>query len=170
MLALILIRLHRRRADSTEKVIMVCLELGAALSAQQGHSVQVDDLARAMELGEEAATLVSKEFPPPVKLEFEKVYFPYLLMSKKRYAGLLWTKPEAWDKMDTKVFPLLANPVRPSSHDCQCPVSCVGIRPRISSGQMMANAVTFHHVTLTSVSECIFGYFFLRYCSKGLTP
>jgi DNA polymerase elongation subunit (family B) len=56
-----------------------------------------------MELGEEAAELVSKEFPKPVKLEFEKVYCPYLLMSKKRYAGLLWTQPGHWDKMDTKV-------------------------------------------------------------------
>ena len=33
-----------------------------------------------------------------------QVYFPYLLMSKKRYAGLLWTQPEKWDKMDTKVI------------------------------------------------------------------
>jgi DNA polymerase delta subunit 1 len=31
------------------------------------------------------------------------VYFPYLLMNKKRYAGLLWTKPDKWDKMDSKV-------------------------------------------------------------------
>jgi DNA polymerase delta subunit 1 len=52
----------------------------------------VDDVKRAMELGREAAAAVSKTFPPPVKLEFEKVYFPYLLMNKKRYAGLLWTK------------------------------------------------------------------------------
>ena len=35
-----------------------------------------------------------KPKPPPVKLEFEKVYFPYLLMNKKRYAGLYWTRPE----------------------------------------------------------------------------
>ena len=31
-----------------------------------------------------------------------QVYNPYLLISKKRYAGLLWTKPENWDKIDTK--------------------------------------------------------------------
>lgn len=31
-----------------------------------------------------------------------QVYWPYLLMNKKRYAGLLWTKVEKYDKMDTK--------------------------------------------------------------------
>lgn len=31
-----------------------------------------------------------------------QVYYPYLLISKKRYAGLLWTNPDKYDKMDTK--------------------------------------------------------------------
>ena len=56
----------------------------------------------AMRLGAEAATLVSKQFISPIRLEFEKVYYPYLLMNKKRYAGLYWTQPLQWDKMDTK--------------------------------------------------------------------
>lgn len=60
------------------------------------------DLAEAMKLGEEAAQYVSSKFIKPIKLEFEKVYFPYLLINKKRYAGLYWTKPEKYDKMDTK--------------------------------------------------------------------
>lgn len=60
------------------------------------------DLVTAMRLGAEAAELVSSSFIKPIKLEFEKVYFPYLLISKKRYAGLYWTKPDKYDKMDTK--------------------------------------------------------------------
>lgn len=31
-----------------------------------------------------------------------QVYFPYLLINKKRYAGLYFTKPEVHDKMDCK--------------------------------------------------------------------
>ncbi|KAK4538200.1 hypothetical protein CDCA_CDCA16G4225 [Cyanidium caldarium] len=59
-------------------------------------------LERVMALGAEAAAALTRRFPPPVKLEFEKAYFPYLLISKKRYAGLLWTRPEQHDKMDCK--------------------------------------------------------------------
>ncbi|KAI5810896.1 DNA polymerase family B-domain-containing protein [Peziza echinospora] len=60
------------------------------------------DLAAAMKLGQEAAEYVSTKFIKPIKLEFEKVYFPYLLINKKRYAGLYWTNPDKYDKMDSK--------------------------------------------------------------------
>ncbi|KAA6361977.1 MAG: putative DNA polymerase delta catalytic subunit, partial [Streblomastix strix] len=60
------------------------------------------DLPSAMERGKEAAAYVTSKFNDPVKLEFEKVYWPYLLMSKKRYAGLYWTRTDKFDKIDTK--------------------------------------------------------------------
>lgn len=59
-------------------------------------------LERSMELGREAAEFVSEKFIQPIKLEFEKVYFPYLLINKKRYAGLYWTRLDKYDKMDCK--------------------------------------------------------------------
>ncbi|XP_068785695.1 DNA polymerase delta catalytic subunit-like, partial [Struthio camelus] len=60
-------------------------------------------VAEAMALGREAAAWVSGHFPPPIKLEFEKVYWPYLLISKKRYAGLHFaSRPEAHDKVECK--------------------------------------------------------------------
>ena len=60
------------------------------------------ELEKAMDLGQKAAELVSAKFIKPIKLEFEKVYFPYLLINKKRYAGLYWTEPSKYDKMDSK--------------------------------------------------------------------
>lgn len=60
------------------------------------------DLKEVMELGTEAAAYVSTLFKHPINLEFEKAYFPYLLINKKRYAGLYWTRPDKYDKLDQK--------------------------------------------------------------------
>nr|BAJ78748.1 DNA polymerase delta catalytic subunit [Euconocephalus varius] len=62
----------------------------------------VKTLEEAMSLGREAAEFVTSKFVKPIKLEFEKVYFPYLLINKKRYAGLYFTRPDKYDKMDCK--------------------------------------------------------------------
>ncbi|ETO08884.1 hypothetical protein RFI_28502 [Reticulomyxa filosa] len=61
-----------------------------------------NEMKTAMELGRKAAELVTSHFQKPIRLEFEKVYMPYLLMNKKRYAGMLWTKSDKWDYMDAK--------------------------------------------------------------------
>jgi DNA polymerase delta subunit 1 len=62
-----------------------------------------DTVEKSMTMGKKAAKFVTdSKFIKPIALEFEKVYFPYLLVSKKRYAGLLWTKPHAPDKLDQK--------------------------------------------------------------------
>jgi DNA polymerase delta subunit 1 len=46
-------------------------------------------VSESMPLAKIAAAEVSAIFPSPIKLEFEKVYFPYLLMNKKCYAGFV---------------------------------------------------------------------------------
>jgi DNA polymerase delta subunit 1 len=62
----------------------------------------VGTVEEAMKLGQEAAIKITEKFIKPIKLEFEKVYYPYLLINKKRYAGLYWTNPIKHDKMDCK--------------------------------------------------------------------
>ena len=62
---------------------------------------------RLLHSGKEAAEFVTTKFVKPINLEFEKVYFPYLLISKKRYAGLYWTRPDKYDKMDAKGIEVL---------------------------------------------------------------
>lgn len=53
-------------------------------------------------LGEEAAKRITKTFKYPIELEFEKCYWPYLLFSKKRYCGLMYTNPSKPDYIDIK--------------------------------------------------------------------
>lgn len=60
------------------------------------------EVKEAMRLGKEASQFITATFIKPIKLEFEKVYYPYLLLSKKRYAGLYWSREDTWDKLDKK--------------------------------------------------------------------
>lgn len=60
------------------------------------------DIEQTMDLGKKASEYVSKTFIHPIKLDFEKIYYPFLLINKKRYAGLYWTNSKHHDKMDTK--------------------------------------------------------------------
>jgi len=57
-----------------------------------------DAIAYSWEVGEKAAEECSALFKKPNNLELEKVYWPYFLYSKKRYAAKLWTKGKD-DKM-----------------------------------------------------------------------
>jgi DNA polymerase delta subunit 1 len=63
------------------------------------------------ELGEQAAEQCTKLFKKPNNLELEKVYCPYFLYSKKRYAAKLWTKNKKgqmnMDKIDVKGLQLV---------------------------------------------------------------
>lgn len=59
-------------------------------------------IQKSFRLGEESATMISDTFKKPIELEFEKVYYPLLLFSKKRYSGLMYENPEVPTKIDSK--------------------------------------------------------------------
>ena len=52
----------------------------------------MDAVEYSWQLGEKAAEECTALFKKPNDLELEKVYYPYILYSKKRYAAKLWTK------------------------------------------------------------------------------
>ncbi|CAD27015.1 DNA POLYMERASE DELTA CATALYTIC (LARGE) CHAIN [Encephalitozoon cuniculi GB-M1] len=69
-------------------------------------SVMVDfdeqDIEKVFKMSKEISEFITSKFVKPVSLEFEKVYYPYLLINKKRYAGLLYSNPENPSKIDTR--------------------------------------------------------------------
>ena len=58
----------------------------------------MEALEYSWELGEQAAEKTKEMFKAPKNLELEKVYWPYILYSKKRYAAKMWVKGKD-DKM-----------------------------------------------------------------------
>lgn len=69
-------------------------------------SVMIDfnltNMQDALKIGAEVASQISTIFPSPIHLEFEKVYFPFLLLAKKRYMGVHWTNAIKYDRIDYK--------------------------------------------------------------------
>jgi len=64
-----------------------------------------DAIEKSWELGERASREISALFKSPNKLELEKVYCPYFLYSKKRYAAKMWVSKNGkvvFDKVDVK--------------------------------------------------------------------
>jgi hypothetical protein len=58
-------------------------------------------------VAEQIADQITKHFLPPHELEMEKAYFPYLLITKKRYAGLMYEHPSKTPKIDIKGLQLV---------------------------------------------------------------
>lgn len=57
----------------------------------------------ACKYGKEFASIVNAKFPKPINLQWEKVYMPYLLLSKKHYIGVKWENPiKPTEKLDAK--------------------------------------------------------------------
>lgn len=106
------------------------------------------NLQESMKLGAEAADYVSSLFKHPIKLEFEKVYFPYLLINKKRYAGLYWTNPIKYDKLDQKG---LASVRRDS-----CPLVSIvmnKVLKKILIERNVEGALSFLHETIDDILQ-----------------
>jgi DNA polymerase delta subunit 1 len=59
-------------------------------------------LYESFRLGDEAAAYATEMFGDAIELEMEKVYFPYLLFGKKRYAGLMYEEPAKYSYIDNK--------------------------------------------------------------------
>lgn len=57
---------------------------------------------RAFVLGRQLSEIVSSLFSKPVKLEMEKVYFPFISLKRKHYAGLKMESENDKGKIDTK--------------------------------------------------------------------
>ena len=65
-------------------------------------SADKEGLKKSFELGREVAENASKIFGEAVSLEMEKVYFPFLLLDKKKYAGLKYEDFENISCLDIK--------------------------------------------------------------------
>lgn len=63
---------------------------------------KLENVKDALCAGKVAAQQISTIFPAAIRLEFEKVYFPFLLLAKKRYTGVYWTNAEKHDRIDYK--------------------------------------------------------------------
>jgi DNA polymerase delta subunit 1 len=73
----------------------------------------------ALDKGKELAAYITTFFKDPCKIEFEKVYYPYLLCDrKKRYAGRLWTDSSTYDKIDVKGLQSVRHDTIPLISDC----------------------------------------------------
>lgn len=78
------------------------------------------DVGKALELGGQMAKFVTDTlFSRPMELAFEKIYFPYLLLSRKRYAGLYHTAVGGHDKLDVKGLELARRDNCPLTRETQ---------------------------------------------------
>ena len=87
-----------------------------------GNRKDEEAVAYSWEVGERAAEECSALFKKPNNLELEKVYWPYFLYSKKRYAAKLWTKGKDdkmhMDYIDVKGLQVVRRDNTPHLREC----------------------------------------------------
>jgi DNA polymerase delta subunit 1 len=76
----------------------VMILFGIKIKDKTDRAEVVSVISKVMALSEEAAAFCTAMFEKPNTLNFENVYYPYLLINKKRYGGQVWMKPRSPDK------------------------------------------------------------------------
>lgn len=122
--------------------IMICLDQEDKYTVEQG-----------LKIGRWLAGEITKQYPSPVKLEFEKVYAPAVMVAKKRYAGVWWTKPTGYDKIDSKGMESKRRDNSPWEHDTIVAVQDevlvgAGVQKAIEIAQKAIAAIYAHTVPL----------------------
>jgi DNA polymerase delta subunit 1 len=87
-------------------------------------------------------------FPPPMKIDYEKIYYPYLVLTKKRYAGLLWEDTTKPPKIDTKGIATKRRDVAPIVS-----TTVSKVLDHLLWGQDVGASVNYVIEVLTSISD-----------------
>ena len=76
-----------------------------------------EDINDHFEVAKWLAGEITKEYRAPNDLEFEKIYYPYILYSKKRYAAIKFEDPEEKGKVDVKGLALVRRDFSPITRE-----------------------------------------------------
>ncbi|KPA83845.1 putative Dna polymerase zeta catalytic subunit [Leptomonas pyrrhocoris] len=103
-------------------------------------------LSEAFIVGQQMADAVTQSNPSPIRLQFEKVLSPCLLLVKKRYAGYMWTSP-------TQTSPtFLAKGIEVVRRD-QCPATAQLVHRMLRLLFDGCTAATLKHVYYTAMEK-----------------
>jgi DNA polymerase delta subunit 1 len=91
----------------TDAVLHLCADTDSILCIFAVDDAKRYDLAEHFRVAQDVADKITQTFKQPIELEFEKCYWPYLLFSKKRYAGKMYTQPDHHDYIDVKGIQLV---------------------------------------------------------------
>ncbi|AGE55819.1 DNA polymerase [Acanthocystis turfacea Chlorella virus MN0810.1] len=76
-----------------------------------------DNINDHFEVAKWLAGEITKEYKAPNDLEFEKIYYPYILYSKKRYAAIKYEDPAEKGKIDVKGLALVRRDFSPITRE-----------------------------------------------------
>nr|BAA35142.1 DNA polymerase [Paramecium bursaria Chlorella virus CVK2] len=78
---------------------------------------KVHDMDEQFKMAKWLAGEITKDFRAPNDLEFEKIYYPYILYSKKRYAAVKFEEPDETGKVDVKGLALVRRDFSPITRE-----------------------------------------------------